>query len=441
MKIISLKAENVKRLKAVEIVPEGNTVIVSGRNGQGKTSVLDSIWLALGGGNAAKDSQTTQPIRDGAKRANVVLDLGDIKVTRSWTAAGGMALKVEGKDGGVYRSPQALLDSMTGKLSFDPLAFSRMATEEQRKTLIGLVDLGFDPDEMERKIKAVYDERTAVNRDLKALEARISGLEVIDPTLPAEEVSLTELLAEAQEAAQHVSDNAKMRSDLAAKREKAEMMQLELKTLREELERKEKIFQSTIEAGRELAAVVGALVDPDLESINAKIGNIEELNRKVREANQARVLVAEAEALRKTADEKTAALEGMREQKSKALAAAKFPIDGLGFDEAGVTFRGVPFAQCSSAERMKVSLSIAAALNPTIRVIRVNDGSLLDSESMAEVERMAAERDMQVWVERVDESGKVGIVIEDGEVLTENAAATAHVPDVPQGDDGMDLFK
>ena len=138
MKIISLKAENVKRLKAVEIVPEGNTVIVSGRNGQGKTSVLDSIWLALGGGNAAKDSQTTQPIRDGAKRANVVLDLGDIKVTRSWTAAGGMALKVEGKDGGVYRSPQALLDSMTGKLSFDPLAFSRMAPEEQRKTLIGL---------------------------------------------------------------------------------------------------------------------------------------------------------------------------------------------------------------------------------------------------------------------------------------------------------------
>ena len=106
-----------------------------------------------------------------------------------------------------------------------------------------------------------------------------------------------------------------------------------------------------------------------------------------------------------------------------------------------MTFQGVPFAQCSSAERMKVSLSIAAALNPTIRVIRVNDGSLLDSESMAEVERMAAERDMQVWVERVDESGKVGIVIEDGEVLTENAAAAAHIPSAPQGDDGMDLFK
>ncbi len=441
MKIISLKAENVKRLKAVEIVPAGNTVIVSGRNGQGKTSVLDSIWLALGGGNAAKDSQTTQPVREGAKKANVVLDLGDIKVTRSWTAGGNMTLKVEGKDGGVYKSPQALLDSMTGKLAFDPLAFSRMLPEEQRKTLIGLVDLGFDPDEMERKIKNVYDERTALNRGLKALEARIFAMGEVDASLPTEEVSLTELLKEAKEAAQHISDNERMRSLLTEKRAKAETMQRELKVLREELERKEKIFQDTVDAGRNLAAAVEGLQDPDLEAINAKIGNIEEVNRKVREANQARALVSEAEALRRAADEKTAALEGMREQKSNALAAAKFPIDGLGFDDAGVTFRGVPFAQCSSAERMKVSLSIAAALNPTIRVIRVNDGSLLDSESMAEVERMAAERDMQVWVERVDETGKVGIVIEDGEVLTENVEPAAHVPDAPHDDDGMGLFK
>lgn len=421
MKIISLKAENVKRLKAVEIVPEGNTVIVSGRNGQGKTSVLDSIWLALGGGNAAKDSQTSQPIRDGEKKANVSLDLGDIKVTRSWTASGSMTLKVEGKDGAVYKSPQGLLDSMTGKLSFDPLAFSRMAPEEQRKTLIELVDLGFDPDEMEQKIKSTYDERTAVNRELKALEARISGLGAIEPNLPAEEVSLKELLEEAREAAQRISDNEKMRADLVSKRKTAEMMQQGLQKLREELERKETIFAETVEAGRGLAAKVAGLVEPDLESINAKIGNIEEINKKVREAKQAKALMAEADAVRRSADEKTAALEGMRERKEKALAAAKFPIDGLGFDEIGVTFRGVPFAQCSSAERMKVSLSIAAALNPTIRVIRVNDGSLLDSESMAEVERMAIERDMQVWIERVDESGKVGIVIEDGEILVDKA--------------------
>ena len=39
MKIIELHAENVKRLKAVQIRPTGPLVEIAGRNGQGKSSV------------------------------------------------------------------------------------------------------------------------------------------------------------------------------------------------------------------------------------------------------------------------------------------------------------------------------------------------------------------------------------------------------------------
>ena len=35
---------------------------------------------------------------------------------------------------------------------------------------------------------------------------------------------------------------------------------------------------------------------------------------------------------------------------------------------------------------------------------------------MMQIEAMAAEQDFQVWIERVDENGSVGVVIEDGEV-------------------------
>ena len=63
LKIVKLEAENFKRLRAVSITPEGNVIEITGRNEQGKTSILDLIWAVLGGSEAVKD--TPQPIRQG----------------------------------------------------------------------------------------------------------------------------------------------------------------------------------------------------------------------------------------------------------------------------------------------------------------------------------------------------------------------------------------
>lgn len=49
-------------------------------------------------------------------------------------------------------------------------------------------------------------------------------------------------------------------------------------------------------------------------------------------------------------------------------------------------------------------------------MIRARDGSLLDDDAMKILADMAAKSDYQVWIERVDSSGKVGFVIEDGHV-------------------------
>lgn len=50
VKIVSLEAQNVKRLKAVELTPAQDGLnLIGGKNGQGKTSVLDAIAWALGG--------------------------------------------------------------------------------------------------------------------------------------------------------------------------------------------------------------------------------------------------------------------------------------------------------------------------------------------------------------------------------------------------------
>ena len=84
MKIIKLEAENIKRLVAVEITPDGHMVQISGRNGAGKTSVLDAIWWALAGADAIQ----AKPIREGETTAHITLDLGEIVVERSFTSKG-----------------------------------------------------------------------------------------------------------------------------------------------------------------------------------------------------------------------------------------------------------------------------------------------------------------------------------------------------------------
>lgn len=126
MKIIKFRADNVKRLTAVEITPEGHLVQITGKNGQGKTSVLDAIWWALGG----KDNIQGQPIRKGAKSARIKLTLGDTEpellVERRFTDKGDY-LFVRNADGSRRDQPQTILDRLVGNMTLDPLGFMSMA--------------------------------------------------------------------------------------------------------------------------------------------------------------------------------------------------------------------------------------------------------------------------------------------------------------------------
>lgn len=67
VKILSLEAENIKRVRAVRIEPTAaGLTIIGGDNNQGKTSVLDAISWALGGdrfrpSKAAREGSATPP--------------------------------------------------------------------------------------------------------------------------------------------------------------------------------------------------------------------------------------------------------------------------------------------------------------------------------------------------------------------------------------------
>lgn len=408
MKIIKLEAENYKRLKAIQITPEGNTVILSGKNGAGKSSTLDAIWAALSGGEAGKKNKL--PIREGEESAIIKLDLGDLLVTRKWTDNEHSYLTVENKEADAsFKSPQGILDALVGSLTFDPLAFAGLKGKEQVATLLEVVKLDIDPAEIDAKRKETFEARTEIKRDVIRLEGVLSDKDKPEVDDKAIEINLTETMMELDKAREIKRKKDDIQENMKSLARNASALIVSREELKKDIEDSKKAYAISSKEFEELTV-------PDIDYLQKKLDGAECNNLLVRRAKEYREISEELDIKRDIVDAHTGKLESFDKIKADAIKKAKMPIDGLSFNEDGLIFNGVPFAQASSAEQLRISVAMAMALNPKLRVIRITDGSLLDSKSMKIIEQMAKDEDFQVWIEVVDETGKIGVYIEDGEI-------------------------
>lgn len=394
MQIVALEAENVKHLQAVCIKPDGSLIVIGGDNAQGKTCVLDCIEYALNGAGAIP----SKPIRTGQKKARIVLDMGDIIVTRTFTA-NGTNLVVKNKDGATFASPQAMLDKLVGALTFDPLEFSKMDAKRQAEVLKQLVGLNFD--EVNARYKHLFSERTGVNRRGKDTKARLDSVAKHDG-VPDEEVSIQGLGAKYAEAIEH---NQRITLDRDA-----------LSSEVTELQRLEKLVAALKKSVKQKQKALGGVEEVDAEAIHAQMSDAESINLKVRENKTYDAINLELTELREQSGSLSTKMAKIEGDKVDALAKAKFPIKGLGVDDDGVTFEDIPFVQCSAAQRIRVSVAIGLAMNPKLRVLLIREGSLLDTKNLAMVAKMAEDADAQIWLERVSKGKECQVIIENGEV-------------------------
>lgn len=419
MKILELRSENVKRLIAVEVHPgEDPIVTITGENGAGKSSVLDSIMYALGG----KDTQPPEVIRRGESHAEVVVDLGDYVVTRRWTPSGS-TLSVQSKDGARYPSPQALLDKMIGSLSFDPLAFIRLPPKEQAETVRKLV--GVDTKQLDADYQTAYDLRTKIRAEGVAMKARFDAMPLPPADLTDEPVSVDQLLNEQARLQEQKRANDKVRSALeqtktleSASLRQIQSMEAELARLTAALDVEKQKVSAVTQERAALEEEVETLEDPDIAEIVRQISRSTATNMAVKARTERNALGAQLEVKRQEVLDLHAKVEKFQADKAELISKAKFPVPGMSFSGEGLTFNSLPLEQASSAEQLRVGLAMGLALNPRLRVVLIRDGSLLDSKSMKLVAEMAAEANAQVWIERVGGGGKVGFEIVEGFVVS-----------------------
>jgi hypothetical protein len=450
--VLGLRVENVKRCKLVHLTPRAAGVTkIKGRNRQGKSSTIDSLVMAIGG----KAAIPSMPIRTGAESGEIEVSLGNALgekyiVKESITSKGSYLTVKARMDGRLLQmtSPQGFLDDIQGSgIGFDPARFCQEKAAAQVKMVLDVMQLPEDPRELATQRKALYTERTGVNRQVaQALAILEASRKAPLPEAPDVETSMADLVSEFNARTATIKAHAGTRAshgklvrDWMATLERDETRykaaEDAMEAARMALQRAEAEYahametlsahqQTSAEAIASSQATIDALIDPDAQEIQDRLRTVEAENARVRARQAAMEKLAQIErnhaALADSSDQLTWQIESLDTRTAEILAQATWPVAGLGIAEDGgfLTFNGVPLDQCSDSEKIQIGMDVCMATNPTIKLVLIRQGSLMDEEALAHVERLALERGYQVLVEIVGTGQEENaFVIEDGEVV------------------------
>lgn len=405
VKITQFEAENVKRIKAVALTPaENGLTVIGGRNNQGKTSVLDAIIWGLGGDRY----RPSQAMRDGSilpPKERLTLSNG-IVVERSGKNSD---LKVTDADG--RRAGQTLLNAFVEQLALDLPKFLEATSREKAAMLLRTIGLEEQVAALERREKALYDQRTAIGRICEQKEHYAKELPSY-PDAPDEPVSAYDLIQRQQAILARNGENQR-------KRQRAAQLAAEQDRLGKELGLLEERYRAVC-ADCEIAAKDALdLQDESTAELEASLRDIEAINTKVRTNQDKARAVAEAQSYGDQYAGLTVQIEDVRKQKTDLLAGANLPLPGLSVENGELTYQGKAWDCMSGSDQLKVAAAIVRAVNPDCGFILLDKLEQMDLETLREFGAWMEAEGLQGIATRVSTGPECSIIIEDGSIRQE----------------------
>lgn len=412
VKINSLELENVKRIKAVKLEPSPNGLtVIGGKNGQGKTSVLDSIAWALGGDRyrpsaAQRDGSVIPPT------LHITLSNGLVVERKGKNAD----LKVIDPDG--RKSGQQLLNEFISQLALDLPRFMEANNKDKANILLQIIGVGDKLFELERREKELYNQRHAVGQ-IADQKRKFAAEMVFYPDAPAELVSASELIRQQQDILARNAENQCKRENMRSIETKAESLQSDIDRLRVELKHLESQLTTTL-ADLEIARKDALfLQDESTAELEKNIAEIDEINVKVR-ANLDKEK-AEDDTKEYTAQYNvlTAQLDDVREEKLALLNGAELPLPGLSVEDGELTYNGHKWDSVSGSDQLKIATAIARKINPQCGFVLVDKLEQMDIDTLREFGAWLEGEGLQVIATRVSTGDECSVIIEDGCVKDE----------------------
>lgn len=418
VKIVNLEAENVKRIKAVQLSPaENGLTVIGGNNGQGKTSVLDCIAWTLGGEKfrpaaAQRDGANTPP------RLHVTLSNGLVVERRGKNSA----LTVTDPAG--RRGGQQILNEFVEQLALDLPRFMAAGDREKADTLLKIIGVGDRLAELDREIKAAFDRRTAVGQIARQKKAFADEMTEY-PEVPDEPVSAAELIRRQQEILARNGENQRLRERAAEKEREARRLQERVDQLAEQLRQASEQCAVALRELQTARRSAEELRDESTAELEASIRDIEEINRKVR-ANMDKARAAdEAQAMADEYDGLTRELERLRAARTALLDGADLPLPGLGVEDGCLTYQGHRWRDLSGSDQLRVATAVVRRLNPECGFVLLDKLEQMDLETLRRFGAWLEAEGLQAIATRVSTGGECQIIIEDGRVAGQDTESRA----------------
>lgn len=419
VKINELLIENVKRVKAVQFEPSADGLtIIGGRNGQGKTSVLDAIAWALGGNNY----KPSVPERDGALvPPNLHLELSNgLIVERKGKNS---TLKVTDPEGN--KSGQQLLNEFVSTLALDLPKFINGSDKDKADSLLKILGIGDVLAQLDTKENQLYAQRTEVGRIADRKKKAADEMPMY-PNVPKEPVSATELIKQQQEILARNGENEQKRQNAARYERMLAEAQIAFDEAKAALQKAEQDCLTARKSAEDLH-------DESTAELEKNLAEIEALNIKIRANSTKEAAEVEANNLQQEYDGLTEQIESVREERNKLLDSAELPLPGLSVKDGKLIYNNMPWDGMSGSDQLKVATAIVRKLNPQCGFVLMDKLEQMDLETLQEFGAWLKQEGLQVIATRVSTGDECSIIIEDGMVKGDTEAVKEKAPKYVKG--------
>lgn len=405
--INKLEIENVKRIKAVKIEPSPTGLtIIGGNNNQGKTSVLDSIAWALGGGRY-EPSKATREGSAVAPTLKVTMSNG-LVVERKGVNSALKVIDPEGRKAG-----QQLLNSFVEELAINLPKFMDGTPKEKADTLLQIIGVCDQLVELELKEKEVYNQRHAIGVIADQKE-KFAKEQPYFPDAPKELISISELIQQQQAILAQNGENARKRQNVENIRYEYDQSIIEVDRLRKLLAEAEQRSEQLSNDLKIANTDAMELHDQSTAEIEDNIAQIDDINRKVRANLDKDKAEEDAKQHREQYTLLSAEIERIRQAKRDLLTNADLPLDGLSVDDGKLLYQGQEWDNMSGSQQLMVATAIVRKLKPECGFVLIDKLEQMDNNTLQEFGQWLEQEGLQAIATRVSTGDECSIIIEDG---------------------------